>query len=63
MNRKSDGPIFILQTTANCLIGVIIIGPRCDKTCLWGFPTNRDSNQSPHLQKLARQLKFRSFHL
>ena len=37
MYRKSDGPIFIPQTTANCLIGIIIIGPRRDKTCLWGF--------------------------
>ena len=25
-----------------------------------GFPTKRDSNQSPQLQRLARKLKFRS---
>ena len=26
-----------------------------------GFPTKRDSNQSPQLQRLAKKLKFRSF--
>ena len=30
----------------------------CDKTCLRGFPTKQDSNQSPQLQRLARILKF-----
>ena len=24
----------------------------------WGFPTKRDSNQSPQLERLARKLKF-----
>ena len=35
-----------------------LYGPHRDKTCLRGFPTKRDSNQSPQLQRLARKLKF-----
>ena len=35
-----------------------LYGPRLDKTCLWGFPKKRDSNQSPQLQRLARKLTF-----
>ena len=33
--------------------------PHYAKTCLWGFSTRSDSNQSAHLQKLAGVLKFR----
>ena len=36
-----------------------LIGPRHEKTCLWGFATKRDSNQSPQLQRLARKMRFR----
>ena len=28
--------------------------PRCEKTCLWGFPTRSDRNQAVKLQKMAR---------
>ena len=35
-----------------------IIGPLREKTCLRVFLTKRDSNKSPHLQRLARKLKF-----
>ena len=28
------------------------------KTCLWGFPTNSDTNQAVQLQNMARGLKF-----
>ena len=34
-----------------------LIGLRRDKTCLRGFSTKRDSNQSPQLQRLASKLK------
>ena len=30
-------------------------GPCRVKTCLWGFPIKRDSNQSAQLQRLARK--------
>ena len=39
---------------------VIIYRPRMEKTCLWGFPSKRVSNQSLQLQRLARKLKFPS---
>ena len=37
---------------------VKFIGASTRKNLSSGFPTNRDSNQSPQLQRLARKLRF-----
>ena len=29
-----------------------IYGPRCEKTCLWGFVNNKDADQPAHLRSL-----------
>ena len=43
------------KTQMSILLG--LIGLRRDKTCLRGFATKRDSNQSPQPQRLASKLK------
>ena len=30
----------------------ILYGPRCEKTCLWGFANNKDADQPAHLHRL-----------
>ena len=36
-----------------------LVGPQCQKTCLWGFQKKQNLNQSPQIKRLARKLKFR----
>ena len=36
-----------------CLYNTYIgLGPRCEKTCLWGFSNNKDTDQPAHPHRL-----------
>ena len=56
---SSGSSVFTKKSVKDFQSTKVLFGPRRDKTCLRGFPTKRDSNQSLHLQRLVRKLKFR----
>ena len=59
-DRKFHPRRFIISSQDNTLKyykDQVLYGPQRNKTCLRGFPKKRNSNPSPQLQRLTKELK------